>query len=84
MAQRCPLAIFRPELAGMLFQLASDVDSKNPHGYFMAGTMPYSEKQRRAMWAEINRRKKGKKRSFKGMSLAQLKKHARAPLKKKH
>jgi len=45
--------------------------------------MPYTEKQRRAMWAEINRRKKGKAWRFKGMSLAQLKKHARAPLKKR-
>lgn len=48
--------------------------------------MPYTEKQRRAMWAEINRRKKSHKKKawrFKGMSLAQLKKHARAPLKKK-
>jgi len=36
------------------------------------------------MWAEINRRKKGGKPwRFKGMSLAKLKKHARAPLKKR-
>lgn len=45
--------------------------------------MPYTEKQRKAMWAEINRRKKGKKKLFKGMSLAQLKKHAKGKLKKK-
>jgi hypothetical protein len=47
--------------------------------------MPYTEKQRRAMWAEIRRRKKGSKaRNFKGMSLAVLRKHAKAKLKKKH
>ena len=85
MAQRYPLGIFRQELVGTPSRLASDVDSKNPHGYFMAGTMPYSEKQRRAMWAEIRRRKKGgKARNFKGMSLAALRKHAKAKLKKKH
>ena len=46
--------------------------------------MPYSEKQRKAMWAEVGRRKKGgKARLFKGMSTAELEKHARMPLKKK-
>ena len=45
--------------------------------------MPYTTRQRKAMWAEIDRRKRGKAKLFKSMSLAQLKKHARAPLKKR-
>ena len=44
--------------------------------------MPYTAKQRRAMFAELNRRKKGGKvRNFKGMSTAELEKHAHAPMK---
>lgn len=44
--------------------------------------MPETEKQRRAAFAELNRRGKGKKgRSFKGMSSAELKEYAHS---KKH
>ena len=46
--------------------------------------MPYTEKQRKAMFAELSRRKKGQKpKLFKGMSYHELLKHAHAPMKKK-
>ena len=46
--------------------------------------MPYTAKQKRAMAAEYGRRKSGQKPwRFKGMSMAQLKKHIKMPLKKK-
>jgi hypothetical protein len=46
--------------------------------------MPYSEKQRKAMFEELARRKKGgRARLFKGMSYHELMKHAHAPMKKK-
>jgi len=46
--------------------------------------MPYTEKQRRAMAAEYGRRKKGgKSKNFKGMTLAQLREAIKAPIKKR-
>lgn len=44
--------------------------------------MPYTAKQKRAMGAEIGRRKRGKKRLFKGMTLAQLKHAIKKPTKR--
>jgi len=46
--------------------------------------MPTSEKQRRAAFAEIKRRRAGKgKSNFKGMSMKELEKYAHSPLHKK-
>lgn len=46
--------------------------------------MPTSEKGRRAAFAEVSRRSKGKgRRSFEGMDDDDLKKYARSPLHKK-
>ena len=45
--------------------------------------MPYTEKQKRAMAAEYGRRKSGKKPwKFQGMSMEELRKHIKMPLKK--
>ena len=44
--------------------------------------MPFTAKQKRAMGAEIARRKKGKKRLFKGMTVAQLKRAIKKPTKR--
>lgn len=44
--------------------------------------MPYSEKQRRFMYAEIARKESGKKART-GMSLGQFMDYAHAPLEKK-
>jgi hypothetical protein len=44
--------------------------------------MPYSEKQRRFMYAEIARKEAGK-RTRTGMTLGQLMDYAHAPLEKK-
>jgi len=46
--------------------------------------MPYTARQKRAMGAEIARRKKGMKpRLFKDMSLAELRKAIKKPTKRK-
>ena len=46
--------------------------------------MPYTERQRKFAFAEIQRRKKGKKsRGFKGMSTGELETYAHSPLEKK-
>jgi len=46
--------------------------------------MPYTEKQRRAVFAELNRRHGGAKpKLFKGMSNQELQEYAHAPLEKK-
>jgi len=46
--------------------------------------VPYTEKQRRAAYAELGRRRKGgKARNFKGMSAAELGKYAHHKLEKK-
>ena len=46
--------------------------------------MPTTQKQRRAAFAELKRRRAGKKRKlFKGMSTAELERYAREPLHKK-
>ena len=43
--------------------------------------MPYSDKQRRAAFAELGRRKRGKRsRMFGSMSAVKLKKYAHSPL----
>lgn len=45
--------------------------------------MPTSEKQRRAAFAEVERRKEGKKpRGFKGMAAGELESYAHEPLHK--
>ena len=43
--------------------------------------MPYSERQRRFLYSELNRKKKGKKGKT-GMSVKKLTKMARSPLEK--
>lgn len=46
--------------------------------------MPWTAKQKRAMRAEISRRKKGgKPQKFKGMSLSQLEREVKKPTKRK-
>lgn len=46
--------------------------------------MPYSPKQRRAAFAEIERREKGgSSENFSGMSIDKLKEYAHSPLEKK-
>jgi hypothetical protein len=46
--------------------------------------MPWTLKQKKAMYAEISRREKGKKPwRFKGMSLAKLKREVKKPTKRK-
>lgn len=46
--------------------------------------MPFSERQRKAAFAELGRRKKGLAvRGFKGMSEGELEEYAHAPLEKK-
>lgn len=42
--------------------------------------MPYTEKQRRFLFSELNRRKRGSKRLMKGISDSKLKKLAHSPL----
>ena len=42
--------------------------------------MPISERQRRFMFAELNRRKNGKSRLMKGLTTKKLKKLAHSPL----